>query len=68
MLEVISKPRLRYDSGVASLFKMLTYSRVCCAFSSACALLSDLIQGSEITSTIDLPIFNIKTGYEIFLR
>jgi hypothetical protein len=30
---------------------MLTYSRVCCAFSSACALLSDLIRGFEMTSS-----------------
>jgi len=49
-LEAISKPRLRPDSCVASLFKMLTYSSVCCAFSSACALLSDLIRGFEMAS------------------
>jgi hypothetical protein len=32
------------------LFKMLTYSHVCCAFSSACALLSNMIRGFETTS------------------
>ena len=41
-LEVISKPHLRPGSCVASLFKMLTTSHGSCAFSSACALLSDL--------------------------
>jgi hypothetical protein len=48
--EAISKPRLRPEIYVASLFKMLTDYRVCCAFSSACALLSDLIRGFEMTS------------------
>jgi hypothetical protein len=48
--EAILKPRLRPDGCVASLFKMLTYPRVCCAFSSACALLSDLIRGFEMAS------------------
>jgi len=50
MLEAISKLRLRPDSCVASLFKILTYYRVCCAFSSAYALLSDLIRGFETAS------------------
>ena len=43
ILEVVSKPHLMSDSCVASLFKMLTYFNVCCAFSSACALLSNMI-------------------------
>jgi hypothetical protein len=42
-LEVVSKPHLSSDSCVADLFKMLTYSSVCCAFSSACALMHTLI-------------------------
>ena len=42
-IEVVSKPHLRPNSCVASLFKMLTYYRVCCAFSSAYALLLSLI-------------------------
>jgi hypothetical protein len=50
ILEVISKPRLMSDSCVESLFKMLASYRVCCAFSSACALLSNLIRGFEMTS------------------
>jgi hypothetical protein len=50
-LEVFPKPHLASDSGVADLFKMLTYFNVCCAFSSACALLSNAICGFKITST-----------------
>ena len=34
---------------------MLTYSRVCCAFSSGCALLSGLIRGFETTSSFNHP-------------
>jgi hypothetical protein len=41
--KVVSKPHLASDSCVADLFKMLTYLNVCCAFSSACALLSNAI-------------------------
>jgi hypothetical protein len=52
LLEAVSKPHLRPDSCVAALFKMLTYFRVCCAFSSGCALLSGLIRGFETTSKI----------------
>ena len=37
-LEPISKPHLTPDGCVENLFKMLTYARVCCAFSSALAL------------------------------
>ena len=51
-VEVISKPRLRPDGSVAGLLKMLTYVRVCCAFSSARALPSNLIQGFETASKI----------------
>jgi hypothetical protein len=50
VLEVVSKPHIRPNSCVANLFKMLTYYRVCCAFSSVCALLLNLIQGFETTS------------------
>jgi hypothetical protein len=32
-LEVVSKPHIRPNGCVANLFKMLTYYRVCCAFS-----------------------------------
>jgi len=42
-LEAISKPHLSPDCSVAALLKILTYSRVCCVFSSACALPSNLI-------------------------
>jgi hypothetical protein len=38
-----SKSQLMSDSYVADLFKMLTYFNVCCAFSSAGALLSNMI-------------------------
>ncbi|MCU0600831.1 MAG: hypothetical protein MUE70_16405 [Desulfobacterales bacterium] len=38
-----SKRHLRLDVSVADLLKMLTYAHVCCAFSSACALTSNLI-------------------------
>jgi hypothetical protein len=41
--EPISKRHLRFDVSVAVLLKMLTYAHVCCAFSSACALTSNLI-------------------------
>jgi hypothetical protein len=43
IIEVISKPHLRLNGRVAGLFKMLTYCRVCCAFSSAYALPLNLI-------------------------
>jgi hypothetical protein len=46
-LELVLKPRLRPDLGVAGLLKILTYDFVCCVFSSACALTSDLIRGFE---------------------
>ena len=52
MLEAVSKPHLRPDSCVSARFKMLTYARVCCAFSSGCALLSGLIRGFETTSSM----------------
>jgi hypothetical protein len=42
-LEVVRKLHLSSDSRVAGLFKMLTYFHVCCAFSSACAFLSNTI-------------------------
>jgi hypothetical protein len=48
--ELVSKPRLRPDSGVADLLKMLTYDDVCGAFSSARALASNLIRGFETSS------------------
>jgi hypothetical protein len=41
--EPISNRHLRLDVSVAVLLKMLTYAHVCCAFSSACALTSNLI-------------------------
>jgi hypothetical protein len=47
---IFTPPLTRPDSCVASFFKMLTYSRVCCAFSSVCALLSNLIRGFEMAS------------------
>jgi hypothetical protein len=43
VLEAISKPHLVPDGYVENLFKMLTYSRVCCAFSSVLALPSNAI-------------------------
>jgi hypothetical protein len=49
-LEAVSKPHLTLNNGVAVLFKMLTYSHVCCAFSSACALFLSAIRGFETTS------------------
>ncbi len=42
-LEAISKPHLAPDGCVEGLFKMLTYSRVCCVLSSALALPSNAI-------------------------
>jgi hypothetical protein len=56
---VVSKSHLASDSRIADLFKMLTYSYVCCAFSSACALLSNAIYGFETTSNQFL--FKLKT-------
>jgi len=66
ILEEVSKQHLASDSRVAprsgiranfitlrcitDLFKMLTYSNVCCAFSSVCALLSNAICHFETTS------------------
>jgi len=43
LLEVVSKPHLTPKYGVASFFEMLTYYRVCCAFSSTRALSLDVI-------------------------
>jgi hypothetical protein len=43
ILEAVSKPHLRSDGYVAALFKMLTYYRICSAFSLARALPSNLI-------------------------
>jgi hypothetical protein len=43
LLEPISKMSLTPNSCVTDLLKMLTYYRVCCAFSSAGALLFDVI-------------------------
>jgi hypothetical protein len=51
-LELDPKPHLRSNSCVANLFEMLTYYRVCFAFSSACALLLNLIWGFETTSGV----------------
>jgi len=42
-LQAISKIHLMPNYGVARLFKMLTYSHVCCAFSSARALFLNVI-------------------------
>jgi hypothetical protein len=39
LIEPISKMHLTLNSCVTNLLKMLTYYRVCCAFSSAGALL-----------------------------
>jgi hypothetical protein len=43
LLQAISKIHLTPNYGVASLFKMLTYSHVCSAFSSARALSLNVI-------------------------
>jgi len=50
--EPISKRHLSLDIGVAVLLKMLTYFHVCCAFSSACALTSNLIRHFENGSAL----------------
>ncbi|MDJ0811524.1 MAG: hypothetical protein QNJ01_15585 [Desulfobacterales bacterium] len=42
-LEAVSKPHLTPDNGVAVFFKMLTYHRICSAFSSDRALFSNAI-------------------------
>ena len=47
-LQAISKIHLTPNYGVASLFKMLTYSHVCSAFSSARALSLNVICTFEI--------------------
>jgi hypothetical protein len=52
------------DSYVASIFKMLTYSLVCCAFSSACALPSDLIRGFEKASCEKLTVNRRIRGFK----
>ena len=61
LLEDISKTRLRPDGGVTGRLKMLTYYRVCCAFSPPRApddklgiydLPSSLIHIFEIASNI----------------
>jgi hypothetical protein len=44
ILEAISKIHLTPNYGVADLLKMLTYSRVCSAFSSARALSLNVIK------------------------
>jgi hypothetical protein len=51
ILEAISKTRLKLDGCVASQLKMLTYYRVCSAFSLPRALPSNLIQIFEIASS-----------------
>jgi hypothetical protein len=68
LLEVVSKPHLASDSCVADLFKMLTYSRVCCAFSSACAFLSNAIWHFETTSTMSYSGADYKLPGSLFLR
>ena len=50
-LQAISKIHLTLNYGVASLFKMLTYSYVCCAFSSARALYLNAICIFEMDCT-----------------
>ena len=51
LIEPISTIRLTPDGGVICRFKMLTYSRVCCAFSSTDALPSNPIHIFEIGSS-----------------
>jgi hypothetical protein len=51
-LEAISKIYLTPNYGVADLLKMLTYSHVCCAFSSARALSLNVICIFEIASGV----------------
>jgi hypothetical protein len=50
LLELVPKPHLRPNGGVASRSEMLTYWRVCCAFGSAGALPLGLIWGFETSS------------------
>jgi hypothetical protein len=50
MLEAILKIHLTLNYGVADLLKMLTYYRVCSAFSSARALWLNVICIFEIAS------------------
>jgi len=61
VLEAISRTRLRPDGGITGRLKMLTYSRVCCAFSPLRApdgklgiydLPSSLIHIFEIASSV----------------
>lgn len=49
-IEVVLKPHLTPNNGVVDLLKMLTYSHVCCAFSSAHAMFLGAIWSFEITS------------------
>ena len=42
-VEAVSKPHLTSEGSVTAFFKMLTYHRICCAFSSGCALPSNAI-------------------------
>jgi hypothetical protein len=63
MLQAFSKIHLTPNYGVASLFKMLTYSHVCCAFSSARALSLNVICIFEIACSLTLykqHIYDIK--------
>jgi len=48
LLQANSKIHLTPNYGVASLFKMLTYAQVCCAFSSARALSLNVISIFEM--------------------
>jgi hypothetical protein len=51
LLQAISKKDQTPNYGIASLFKMLTYSHVCCAFSSAHALSLNVICIFEMACT-----------------
>jgi hypothetical protein len=51
-IQAISKIHLTPNYGVANLFKMLTYSHVCCAFSSARALSLNVIFIFEMACSI----------------
>ena len=70
-VEVVSKHHLASDSNVASLFKMLTYFlllTVCCAFSPACALLSNAICYFETTSGHIMMVRSIIVGKQDRLK
>jgi hypothetical protein len=49
-VEVVLKPYLTPKYGVVSFFEMLTYFRVCSAFSSTHALMMDVIWSFKILS------------------